>query len=106
MSGSTGFAKVIEISSSKFNTYLQAGQIEKVLIYDKATAEVYLTKAALSEKVHSEASKLEDKTGKLPEYVLEIGNEELFQKKLEDAEARKIPFQHITNYIGKKIIQP
>ncbi len=90
MSGSTGFAKVIEISSSKFNTYLQAGQIEKVLIYDKTTAEVYLSKTALTAKEHAEAAKIEDKTGKLPEYVLEIGNEELFQKKLEDAESRQI----------------
>ena len=87
MSGSSGFAKVIEISSSKFNNYLLAGQIEKVLIYDKTRAEIYLTKAALSDKVHAEAAKIEDKTGKLPEYVLEIGNEELFQKKLEEAEA-------------------
>ena len=36
------FQEPAQLTSSKFNNYLEKGQIEKVIVYNKAEAEVYL----------------------------------------------------------------
>ena len=77
-----------EISSSAFNTYLQKGQIEKVVVYDKVLAEIYLNSAAFQEKEHSKLPRFdsEKKPLKSPQYTIQIGNEEVFQNKIEKAQ--------------------
>ena len=42
-----------KIPSSEFNTLLEKGEIQKVIVYDKSQAEVYLTDVALKEKEHT-----------------------------------------------------
>ncbi len=78
-----------EISSSAFNTYLQKGQIEKVVVYDKVLAEIYLNSAAFQEKEHAKLPRFdsEKKPLKSPQYTIQIGNEEVFQNKIEKAQA-------------------
>ena len=85
LSGSA-FQESAKISASKFNEYLQNGQIEKVYIYNKTEAEAFLTKAALADKTHKKVAK--DILGNLnkgPQYTFDIGNDEVFQNKIEKA---------------------
>lgn len=78
---------------SKFYQFLDSSQVEKVVVYNKSSAEVFLKADALKSKTHS---KIEPKdvlgnpnTG--PHYTLEIGNDEIFQNKLDEAQkAHKI----------------
>ncbi len=86
LNGNANFEKPSEISSTRFNTYLEKGQVDKVIVYNKTQAEVYLTAAALKDRTHEKVSKnILDQPNKGPHYSLEIGNDELFQKRLETA---------------------
>ncbi|WP_310555525.1 ATP-dependent zinc metalloprotease FtsH [Flavobacterium sp.] len=92
-SGDSKWVEPTKTSVSKFYQFLDSSQIEKVVVYNKKTAEVFIKKAALSQKTHSKLPK-EDLLGKPnlgPHYVLEIGNDEIFQNKLDEAQkANKI----------------
>ena len=73
---------------SKFNQLLDSSQVEKVIVFNGKTAEIYLKKEVLSDKKYDGVNK--DVLGKAnekgPHFLLEnIGNEELFQKKLVEA---------------------
>ena len=77
-----------QLTSSKFNDYLEKGQIEKVTVYNKTEAEVFLTAAALKEPAHKKVSKdVFDRPSKGPNYTFDIGNDQIFQTKLEKAVA-------------------
>jgi cell division protease FtsH len=45
--GGSTFQEPAKTSSSDLNRYLEKGDVEKVIVYNKAEAEVYLTAAAL-----------------------------------------------------------
>ncbi|CAM3621482.1 ATP-dependent zinc metalloprotease FtsH [Flavobacterium gelidilacus] len=82
---------------SKFNELLDSSQLEKVVVFNGKTAEIFLKKEVLKDKKYDAVSK--DVLGKVnekgPHYLLEnIGNEELFQKKLVEASDKGL----ITNY--------
>jgi cell division protease FtsH len=65
---------------------LEKGQIEKVIVYNKSEAEVFLNSAALKEATHQKVAKdVFDRPNKGPHYTLEIGNDQIFQTKLEKA---------------------
>ncbi|MDI9258299.1 ATP-dependent zinc metalloprotease FtsH [Flavobacterium sedimenticola] len=84
--GGSGFQDTVKISSSKFNEFLDKGQIEKVVIYNKTEGEAYLTAAALKDKAHSKLAKdMLGNPNKGPHYSFEIGNDEVFQNKIEKA---------------------
>ncbi len=85
--GGSSFQDLAKTSSSKFNTFLDHGDVQKVIVYNKAAAEVYLTPEALKLPVHKAVAKdlLNRANTKGPHYVFEIGNDEIFQKKLETA---------------------
>ncbi len=84
--GGSSFQEPLKTSASRFNSYLEKGQVEKVIVYNKTEAEVYLKPEALKDKAHKAASKdLLNQPNKGPHYVLEIGNDEIFQNKLEKA---------------------
>jgi cell division protease FtsH len=77
-----------QLTSSKFNEYLQKGQIEKVIVYNKVEAEVFLNDAAIKSDTHKKVSKdVFDRPNKGPHYTFNIGNDQIFQKKLEEAVA-------------------
>ncbi|MGO4905054.1 ATP-dependent zinc metalloprotease FtsH [Flavobacterium sp. W20_MBD1_R3] len=77
-----------QLTSSKFNEYLQKGQIEKVIVYNKVEAEVFLNDAAIKSDTHQKVSKdVFDRPNKGPHYTFNIGNDQIFQKKLEEAVA-------------------
>ncbi len=87
-SGST-FNEPLKTTSSKFNSYLENGEIEKVIVYNKTDAEIFLTAKAIEDPKHKAVAKdLMNKPNKGPHYVIDIGNDEIFQKRLEDAVVR------------------
>ena len=84
--GGSGFQDATKISYSKFNEYLNKGQIEKVIIYNKTEGEAYLTKSALEEKENKKVAKdMMGNVNKGPHYSFDIGNDEVFQNKIEKA---------------------
>ncbi|NHM08254.1 ATP-dependent zinc metalloprotease FtsH [Flavobacterium sp. CYK-4] len=87
--GGSSFQELAKTSSSKFNTFLERGDVQKVIIYNKTEAEVYLTPEALKLPEHKAVAKdlLNRPNTKGPHYVFDIGNDEIFQKKLEQAVA-------------------
>ncbi|HMI08004.1 MAG TPA: ATP-dependent zinc metalloprotease FtsH [Flavobacterium sp.] len=86
--GGATFQEPAKTTASKFNTFLENGDVAKVIIYNKAEAEVYLTPKALKEKQHKAVSKdFFNHENKGPHYVFDIGNDEIFQKKMETAVA-------------------
>ncbi|TBX70337.1 ATP-dependent metallopeptidase FtsH/Yme1/Tma family protein [Flavobacterium silvisoli] len=84
--GGSNFQDAAKITSSKFNEYLEKGQIEKVVVYNKTEGEAYLTKAALKDKAHVKVAKdMLGNPSKGPHYSFDIGNDEVFQNKIEKA---------------------
>ena len=84
--GGSGFQDTTKISYSKFNEYLNKGQIEKVIIYNKTEGEAYLTKAALKDKANTKVAKdMLGNENKGPHYSFDIGNDEVFQNNIEKA---------------------
>jgi cell division protease FtsH len=86
--GGSSFQEPAQLTSSNFNANLEKGQIEKVIVYNKAEAEVFLTAAALKEPANKKVAKdILDRPNKGPHYTFTIGNDQLFQTKLEKAVA-------------------
>ena len=86
ITGGSSFEEPLKTSSSKFNEYLEKGQVEKVIVYNKTEADVYLTATALKESIHKAVAKdLLNRPNKGPHYTFDIGNDEIFQNKLEAA---------------------
>ena len=79
-----------KISSSEFNNFLDKSEIDKVIVYDKTMAEIYLTPIALKTESHKKVQ-LDPfkKPNKGPHYFVQIGNEEIFQNQLEKARSEK-----------------
>ncbi|OOG71066.1 ATP-dependent zinc metalloprotease FtsH [Flavobacterium sp. A45] len=88
VTGGSSFQEPALLTSSKFNSYLEKGQIEKVIVYNKNEAEVYLNAQALNDAEHKKVSKdVLDRPNKGPHYSFDIGNDQIFQTKLEKAVA-------------------
>ena len=87
-SGGSNFQEAAPTNSSKFNTLLEKGAVEKVIVYNKDEAEVFLTAAALKDSTNKAVAKdLLNRPNKGPHYVFNIGNDEIFQNQLQKAEA-------------------
>ncbi|MBE8724034.1 ATP-dependent zinc metalloprotease FtsH [Flavobacterium hungaricum] len=84
--GGSSLSEPAQLTSSNFNTLLEKGQIEKVIVYNKAEAEVYLNAAALKDPANKKvAQDIFKQPNKGPHFTLEIGNDQIFQTKLEKA---------------------
>ena len=86
-----------KINISNFENYLLDGEVSKVVVVNKKTAQVTLTETALTETKHSKANKTDlfgRKNSSGPHYQFEVGNLELFQKKLEAAEEKGVSFTY------------
>jgi len=51
------YSEPIKISSAKFNTLLDKGEVQKVIVFDKTQAEVYLTSEALKDATNKKLKK-------------------------------------------------
>lgn len=89
ISGGSSFQEPGKLTISKFNEYLEKGEIEKVLVYSKgenlSEAEIYITKEALKDKKHKGViNDVLGRENKGAHYLLpNIGDVKLFQDKLE-----------------------
>ena len=82
---------------SEFERFLNDGDVMEVVVYNKNLAKVSLTKQAIEKPIH-EATKTKNLFGQVnikgPHYQFEVGNLELFQRKLEEAEDNDIAFKY------------
>ncbi|WPR71201.1 ATP-dependent zinc metalloprotease FtsH [Flavobacterium sp. NG2] len=87
VTGGSNMQEPAQLTSSKFNVFLEKGQIEKVIVYNKSEAEVFLKADALKQPEHKKVAKdiFDRPNTKGPQYTFEIGNDQLFQTKLEKA---------------------
>lgn len=88
--GATTWTEPKEISLSKFYNYLDQKQVDKVVVYNKTEAEVYLRKEVLTNPIHKDVQQgvFKNENTKGPHYLVQIGNDELFQKKLDEATSK------------------
>lgn len=87
MSGGLSMSDPKKIGLTEFFKYLEEGDFDKVIIYNKTTAEAFLKEESLSDPQHEKVPKV-DVLGKVingPHYKLEIGNDEIFQNRLQKA---------------------
>ena len=86
ITGGSNLSEPSPLTSSKFNAYLEKGQIEKVIVYNKTEAEVFLNTQALKDPANKQVAKdVFDRPNKGPHYTFIIGNDQLFQTRLEKA---------------------
>jgi len=102
---STSASKKINISS--FERFLNKGEIKEVTVINKNIAQVTLNRDALNSPDHKNANSknfLGQKNINGPHYVFEIGNLELFQNKLEQAENNGIQFNYDFKTVENKFL--
>jgi cell division protease FtsH len=89
--GSSNFEDPAKLDTSEFNVILEKGQIDKVIVYNKTEADVYLTSVALKDPANKKVVlDVFKQPNKGPHYHIDnIGTDEVFQAKLEKAVADK-----------------
>ena len=99
------FSTTKQINISTFEKYLNASEVSKVTIINKTLAEVTLTENALLNEIHKDVSKtnlIGQRNTLGPHYTFEVGDLELFQRKLELAESNGIIFNYEFKTIESK----
>jgi len=90
---------------SECERFLNEGDVKSIVVYNKNLAKVSLTESALEKSIHS-GTKTKNILGqdniKGPHYQFEVGNLELFQRKLEKAESNGIVFKYDFTTIENK----
>jgi cell division protease FtsH len=78
------------ISSSKLDELLNSGKIDKIIVYNKSQAEVFLSAAAIKDKTNSKVAKdVFGNPNKGPHYTSEIADAQNFENKLIKASKSK-----------------
>ena len=95
--GDNNWQNLNRINISEFERYLNDGDVTEVVVVNKNLARITLNENALTKKIHERVIKKnflgqDNATG--PHYQFEVGNLELFQRKLEKAEANGIVFNY------------
>lgn len=95
--GDGSWQSINKTNISDFERYLQEGDIEKVIVVNQKLAKVTLNSYGLEKSVHKSVKSKnilgQENTGG-PHYEFEVGNLELFQRKLEQAEDKGIQFRY------------
>ena len=102
---SDNFNNTKKINISTFEKYLNASEVSKVTIVNKTLAEVTLTENALLNEIHRDVAKtnfIGQRNLIGPHYTFEVGDLELFQRRLEDAESKGILFNYEFKTIENK----
>ena len=103
LTGGSSFQEPVKLEQPEFNALLESKQIEKIIIYNKKDAEIYLTPAALKQASNKKVSKnVLDQPNKGPHYILNLGDVQIFEKKLETAvsegKLKNYNFQESSNW--------
>ena len=94
-----------QINPSTFEKFLNNGDVSRIVVINKNKAQVTLTNEAFLSPKHNEINKPDffgRSNSKGPHYEFEIGNLELFEKKLEAAEDEGIIFSYEFKTIESK----
>ena len=78
------------LTYNRFQDLLEKGKIKKVIIENKRLANIYITDEARREPTNKPAQKGLFANPEAPDYVLEIGDLQNFEKKLEEAQKKGI----------------
>jgi len=95
--GDNDWQNLNKINISEFERYLNEGDVSEVVVVNKNLARITLKKDALNKKIHERVTKknfLGQDNSEGPHYQFEVGNLELFQRKLEKAENNKVAFNY------------
>ena len=93
--------------NENFEKYLNKGEIKDVTVINKNIAQVTLNRDALNSPDHKKANStnfLGQRNLNGPHYVFEIGNLELFQNKLEEAEKNGLQFNYDFKTVENKFL--
>jgi cell division protease FtsH len=107
LGGSEAVNSSKSINISSFERFLNKGEIKEVTVINKNLAQVTLKRDALNSPDHKNANStnfLGQKNLNGPHYVFEIGDLELFQNKLEQAEEKGIQFNYDFKTIENKLL--
>jgi cell division protease FtsH len=101
--GGSNFQEPVKLEQPEFNALLESKQIDKIIIFNKKDAEIYLTPAALKLASNKKVSKnVLNYDNKGPHFILSLGDVQIFEKKLETAVAegklKNYNFQESSNW--------
>ena len=95
--GDGSWQSISKTNISDFERYLNEGDVEQVIVVNQKLAKVTLNSYGLEKSVHKSIKSKnilgQENTGG-PHYEFEVGNLELFQRKLEQAEDKGIQFRY------------
>ncbi|MEK9603183.1 MAG: ATP-dependent zinc metalloprotease FtsH [Flavobacteriaceae bacterium] len=95
--GDSNWQKVNKSNISDFERFLNEGDVEEVIVINQKLAKVTLNSYGLEKSVHQNAKSKniigQENTGG-PHYEFEVGNLELFQRKLEQAKEKGLEFRY------------
>lgn len=109
---SGNFASTKKTTTSELQEYLRNGDISKILIITNTNqAKVFLTEEALSKDVHKDVAQksLLPSTGAMPQYILDYGDLQIFQKEITDSKKENnldtvVEFDKEDNIIGNILL--
>ena len=103
--GDSSFKNIGKTNISEFERYLNAGDVKEIIVINKNLAQISLNEDVLSKAEHQRVKSknfLGQENIKGPHYQFEVGNLELFQRKLEKAEEKGINFKYEFNTIENR----
>lgn len=85
---SSSFQGIRKTTPSEFQSFLAAGDVEKVVIVNKSRAKVYLTPEAKTKETHkSNGQESFPPTGNMPQYEFEFGDLQNFEDMIQKSKA-------------------
>ncbi len=95
--GDNSWQSVSKTNISDFERFLNEGDVEEIIVVNQKLAKVTLNSYGLEKNVHKNVKSkniLGQENTSGPHYEFEVGNLELFQRKLEQAEDKGIAFRY------------
>ncbi|QBN20146.1 ATP-dependent zinc metalloprotease FtsH [Flavobacterium nackdongense] len=101
--GGSNLQEPVLLDQTKFNALLEKSQIEKIVIFNKKDAEIYLSPSALKDDANKKVAKdLLNNQNKGPHYKVSLGDVQIFERKLEKAvtegKLKNYDFQESSNW--------
>ena len=95
--GDSSWQSISKTNISDFERFLNEGDVEEIIVVNQKLAKVTLNSYGLEKSIHKNVKSKnilgQENTGG-PHYEFEVGNLELFQRKLEQAEDKGIQFRY------------
>ena len=95
--GDSSWQSISKTNISDFERFLNDGDVEEIIVVNQKLAKVTLSSYGLEKSTHKKVKSKnilgQENTGG-PHYEFEVGNLELFQRKLEEAEGNGIQFRY------------